>query len=104
MTRIQVDISEQKLRAFCQRHRVGRLSLFGSVLRADFSPASDVDVLVEFLPDARPGLFEMARMQLELEEIFGRRVDLVSKKGLLNSPNSLRRRGILESVREIYAA
>lgn len=61
---------------FCRRHQVCRLALFGSVLRDDFGPDSDVDVLVDFAPEARAGLFEMVRMEAELEELIGRKVDL----------------------------
>jgi predicted nucleotidyltransferase len=72
--RIQID--REQVAAFCRRHQVRRLALFGSVLRDDFRPDSDVDVLVDFAPEARAGLFEMARMEAELEELIGRKVDL----------------------------
>lgn len=72
--RIQID--RERVADFCRRHQVRRLALFGSVLRDDFRPDSDVDVLVEFAPDSRAGLFEMARMEDELAELIGRRVDL----------------------------
>lgn len=71
-----VDIPEREIADFCRRHGVGRLSLFGSILREDFGPESDVDVLVEFLPSVRIGLFGIAGMELELAELLGRRVDL----------------------------
>ncbi len=60
---------------FCQRHHIHKLSLFGSVLRDDFRPDSDIDVLVEFEPDAKVSLFDMGGMQLELTELLGREVD-----------------------------
>jgi predicted nucleotidyltransferase len=72
--RIQID--RERVADFCRRHQVNRLALFGSVLRDDFRPDSDVDVLVDFAPEARAGLFEMARMEAELEELIGRKVDL----------------------------
>lgn len=72
--RIQID--RERVAEFCRRHQVRRLALFGSVLRDDFRPDSDVDVLVEFAPDAQAGLFELARMEDELAEMLGRRVDL----------------------------
>lgn len=72
--RIQID--RERVADFCRRHQVRRLALFGSVLRDDFRPDSDVDVLVDFAPEARAGLFEMARMEAELEELIGRKVDL----------------------------
>lgn len=72
--RIQID--RERVADFCRRHQVRRLALFGSVLRDDFRPDSDVDVLVDFAPEARAGLFEMARVESELEELIGRKVDL----------------------------
>jgi predicted nucleotidyltransferase len=72
----RISIDREALRAFCRRHRVAKLSLFGSVLRDDFRPDSDVDFLVEFEPEARVGLFHMASMERELSAIVGRRVDL----------------------------
>lgn len=75
MTRARIDIPKERIRAFCQRHHICRLSLFGSVLRNDFGPKSDVDVLVEFEPGYVPGLAFFA-MQEELSDILGRDVDL----------------------------
>lgn len=73
--RVRIDIPHEKLRDFCMRHHIRRLALFGSVLRDDFGPESDVDVLVEFDPDHVPGLAFFA-MQDELARILGRKVDL----------------------------
>lgn len=73
---LPIAVPDQGLRAFCQRHGIARLALFGSVLRDDFGPASDVDVLVEFLPGRGAGLIAFAGMELELGELLGRRVDL----------------------------
>lgn len=80
--RIEIDASA--IAAFCRRNRVRRLSLFGSVLRDDFGPDSDVDVLVEFEPDARVGFLRLAGMELELEELLGRKADI-------RTPNDLSR-------------
>jgi len=71
-----VSLPEGALKAFCERHRVRRLSLFGSVLRDDFGPDSDIDVLVEFEPDAVVGFLGMAQMEIELAELVGRKVDI----------------------------
>jgi uncharacterized protein len=71
----QLQIPSERIAEFCRRHRVRRLSLFGSALRDDFRPDSDVDVLVEFEPGGAPGLAFFA-METELSGIFGRRVDL----------------------------
>ena len=72
----RIDIPKRSIADFCQRHHIRRLSLFGSVLRDDFNPASDVDVLVEFEPGTRIGLIRLARLELELGEIIGRKADL----------------------------
>ena len=72
----RIDIPKRPIADFCQRHNIRRLSLFGSVLRDDFNPASDVDVLVEFEPGTRIGLIRLARLELELGEIIGRKADL----------------------------
>jgi uncharacterized protein len=71
-----LTISRKQLGAFCRRHGIRRLSLFGSALRADFRPESDVDVLVEFEPGAKRGMLRLAAMEVELGEILGRRADL----------------------------
>jgi uncharacterized protein len=84
---------------------VSEFALFGSVLRDDFRPDSDVDVLVSFPSyEATPSLFDHIDMQDELEAIFGRRVDLISKKGIETSRNPYRKKAILESARVVYAA
>jgi len=74
MAHIAVD--REKIAAFCRRTHIRRLSLFGSVLRDDFPPESDVDVLVEFEPEASVGLLRMAGLESELSELLGRKVDL----------------------------
>ncbi len=81
---------------FCRRHRIRRLGLFGSVLRDDFGPGSDVDVLVEFDPGGAPGFFELGEMREELSTIFGRSVDLRTPRSL--SPY-FRERVLREAVR-----
>lgn len=79
---LPITIDHERVTEFCRRNRVRRLSFFGSVLRDDFGPASDVDVLVEFEPGATVGYFSMSRMEQELTEMFGRRVDLRTPKEL----------------------
>ena len=79
----QVPISKTTLAAFCQEHGIKRLAIFGSALREDFGPESDIDVLVEFEPDRIPGLLGVAGMELELSELFtGRTVDLRTPEDL----------------------
>ncbi len=76
MGRARIEISKDVLVAFCQRHHIRRLSLFGSVLTDAFKSESDVDVLVEFQPGRTPGLLHMAELEIELSERIGRKVDL----------------------------
>jgi len=84
MTYHGIDVSPDQIAAFCRRHRVRRLAFFGSILREDFGPESDLDVLVEFEPGARTGLRFFA-MEEELSRILGRKVDL-------NTPGFLSKR------------
>jgi len=72
----KIQISRDLLDGFCRRRQIRKLSLFGSVLRDDFGPQSDVDVLVEFEPGATVGYFELADMEAELSELLGRKVDI----------------------------
>jgi hypothetical protein len=71
-----IEIDSEKIAEFCRRHAVTKLSLFGSILRDDFGPDSDVDVLVEFGPDGTPSLLDLGGMLVELTEMLGRQVDL----------------------------
>ena len=95
---IPVDVFE-KIAGVCRRHRVQRLSLFGSRVRGDNSDSSDFDFIVDFFPDARIGLFEYAGMQIELEELLGKKVDLVTRKGL----KEIIRDRVLSEAEVIYA-
>ena len=78
------------------------MALFGSVLRDDFGPGSDIDVLVAFKDGARHTLFNMVEMEEELKALFGREVDLVSRRGIERSSNHLRREAILGSAEAIH--
>ena len=98
-----IDLPRDEVAAFCKRWQVVELALFGSVLREDFGPGSDIDVLAEFDPGARHTLLDLARMQDELSTAFGRSVDLVERSAVEASRNYLRRRAILESAETIYA-
>jgi hypothetical protein len=69
-------LPQQQLTEFCQRHHIRKLSLFGSVLRDDFTEASDIDFLVEFEPNHIPGYFRLTAMEIELSELIGRKADL----------------------------
>ena len=76
MKKPNIDIPQEKIAEFCQRHYIRRLALFGSALRDDFTPESDVDMLVEFEPGTRVGMIRLAGIELELSGILGRKVDM----------------------------
>ena len=92
------------LEAFCKRWRVTELALFGSALREDFGPESDIDLLVTFDPEAHRSLFDLVHMEKELGAMLGRGVDLVSRRGIEQSQNWIRREEILSTSRIVYAA
>ena len=76
MSEARISIPKDRIAEFCKRHQVRRLSLFGSLLREDFGPDSDVDILVEFKPNTRMGLIQLSGLEIELGKIIGRKVDL----------------------------
>ncbi len=100
----RIAIPADGIAAFCKRWQVTELALFGSVLREDFGPDSDIDVLVSFDQAARHTLFDMVRMEEELKTLFGRKVDLVSRRGIERSSNQLRREAILGAAETIHAS
>ena len=95
-------LPKDELERFCRRNHIRRMSLFGSILRDDFRPDSDVDVLVEFETGQTPGLAFFLLPQ-QLEPIFGRPVDLTTRAAVEASGNHLRRSSILDSAVEVYA-
>ena len=101
---IRIKIPDEKIAEFCRKNHIRSLSLFGSVLRDDFRPDSDVDVLIEFDPGQEPGLMELVGMQDELSEILERKVDMVERKAVEKSENYIRRRYVLDSVEPVYVA
>ena len=101
---IGVNISKDKIAAFCRRNHIRSLALFGSVLRGDFGPDSDVDVLVEFEHGHKHSLMDLVGMEEELTEMFGQKADLVERRAVERSENYIRRRHVLESVKEVYVA
>jgi predicted nucleotidyltransferase len=100
----KIPLPDLDIEDFCRRWQVSELALFGSVLRDDFRPDSDVDVLVTFAPGAHWSLFDMVRMQKELESLLGREVDLVERKAVEQSENYIRRKKILGSLVPVYVA
>lgn len=104
MDKPRIDIPQDELAAFCRKWRIVELALFGSVLRDDFRPDSDVDVLVTFAADSEFGLAEFNRMHDELRVLIGREVDLLTRRAVESSSNYLRRAAILDSAQVIYEA
>ena len=94
----------ERIADFCRRWKVSELSLFGSALREDFRPDSDIDLLYTLEPEAQRSLLDLVSMEDELAEVFGRRVDLVSRQAIEHSYNSIRRKAILESARKVYGS
>jgi predicted nucleotidyltransferase len=99
-----VKLPAQRIADFCHKWKIVELALFGSVLRDDFRPDSDVDVLVSFSEGTPWSLFDMVRMEDQLTAILGRNVDLVERKAVELSENYIRRRHILETAEPIYVA
>jgi len=103
MSTIKIKVPRRKLMAFCRKYRIQKLAFFGSVLREDFKPTSDIDVIVEFEKGHTPGLVFFA-MPEELKKILGREVDLLTYQGINSSRNPIRRKAILESAQVYYVA
>jgi hypothetical protein len=95
-----VDVEESRLAEICRRYQVRELAVFGSAAQGAMRPDSDIDLLVEFLPEAEIGLLEHAGLMLDLAQLLGREVDLVSKRGL----KPFIRDSILREARPVYAA
>ncbi len=101
---VQIPLPMDAIEAFCQKWQIIEFALFGSVLRDDFRPDSDIDVLVTYAPDADRSLADYLAMYDEIEALFGRKVDVVNRESIKRSRNYIRRREILNSARVIYAA
>ena len=104
MAGAHTDLPIQEIGEFCRKWDIVELALFGSVLREDFRPDSDIDVLVTFARGARWQLADLMRLEDELGAILGRRVDLVERDAVERSENYIRRRHILRSAEPIYVA
>ena len=103
MTITALKLPMEKIAEFCQKWQVTEFALFGSVLRQDFRPDSDIDVMVKFHPDAYPTFSSLDYMEAELKTIFHRDIDLITREGVETSLNYLRRHEILSSTQVIYA-
>ena len=99
---MKLSLPYEQIAEFCRKWSVSEFALFGSVLRDDFRPDSDVDVLLTWESGSRVSIFEYPEMKEELQAIFGRKVDLVSKRGIEQSRNPMRKKSILESARVVY--
>ncbi|MGI0486477.1 nucleotidyltransferase family protein [Pantanalinema rosaneae CENA516] len=93
-----IDLPIEQIQQFCDRWQIIEFALFGSVLRDDFRPDSDIDVMVQFDANAHPTFFDLSNMEDELKTIFQREVDLVTRKGIESSRNYLRRQAILSAT------
>ena len=98
---VRIEIPKNTLLAFCEKWKIATLELFGSALSDDFSKDSDLDIMVTFLPGSVPGL-AFIDMKEELETIFGRHIDVVTRKAIENSANPHRKEAILSSAQVIY--
>ena len=103
-TSVQIEIPRREIAAFCRRWRIAELDLFGSVLREDFGPESDIDLLVTFEPGVGWRLTDYLQMEAELRAVFGRDVDFVERELVEDSPNYIRRREILHALVPVYVA
>jgi predicted nucleotidyltransferase len=104
MTAMDLGVSQEQIEGFCGRWKISRLSVFGSAARGRLHEDSDIDLLVEFTPEADWSMFEHFTMEDELVRLFGREVDLVSIRALEENPNPAYRHEIVGSARQIYAA
>ncbi len=98
----KIEIPQDEIADFCRRWKITELALFGSVLREDFGPESDIDVLVQFAPDHRWSLFDHVEMEEELTAIFGQRTLLANQRAIEDSHNPFRKKRILESAEMVY--
>jgi hypothetical protein len=101
---MNIEMPKEKIADFCRKWKIVELSLFGSVLRDDFRPDSDVDVLVTFSSDAEWSLLDHMAMEEEMSAMLGRKVDLVTRKAIERSENYIRRKAILETAQPYYVA
>lgn len=100
----KIDFPQRIVSEFCRKWKISEFCLFGSVLRDDFRPDSDVDVLVTFAPDAHWSLVDLVKMEDELGATIGHKVDLAERRAIEQSENYIRRRHILNSAESLYVA
>ena len=100
---LRMCLPTEPIAAFCRRWRIARLEVFGSVLRADFGPDSDVDLLATYAPEAHWSLLDRVRMKLELESLLNCQVDLLTRRALEKAANRPRAAAILAQAQPLYA-
>ncbi len=98
----RLEVPDEAIAAFCRRWKITQIEVFGSVLRDDFRPDSDIDLLVTFEEGARISLFDLVDMQDEIAKIVGRPVDLIERAAIEQSRNPFRRHSILTTARVVY--
>jgi len=103
MNNVLISLPSDKIASFCRRWKALELAIFGSALREDFSPESDLDFLISFAPDADWGLLEHMQMQQELRDLLQRNVDLVSRRAIEQSQNWIRRKEILTTAQVLFS-
>ena len=99
---VQVRIPDEQIADFCHRWKIVRLEIFGSAIRDDFSPTSDIDLLVEYQPGFHRTVTDMEQIQVEIEALFSRPVDLITRSSIEHSPNPYKRKNILGQAQVIY--
>lgn len=102
--RKEIPVPKERLDEFCRRWKIAELRMFGSALREDFRPDSDLDLLVDFAPDSEWTLLDHVAMEEELSGILGRKVDLVSRRSIERSSNWIRRKAILETAEPYFVS
>ena len=93
---------KKQIEEFCNVWDVRELQVFGSVLRPDFRPDSDIDIIVDFKPGSSHTLIHLAKMEEELEHIFNRRIDLITRQAVDQSRNYIRKKTILSTMEKVY--
>jgi predicted nucleotidyltransferase len=104
MRTIAVDLRPEAIESYCHKWRIRELAIFGSALRSDFGPESDLDVLVTFEADTHLSLWDVIKAEQELADIVGRPVDLVERSTVEQSENWIRKESVLRSARTVYGA
>lgn len=94
---------DEKIKKFCNKWIITEFSLFGSYITDKFSENSDIDVLIDYDSSIKYGFFELTEMKDELEQIYGREIDLLTRNGIENSRNQIRKKSILNNLKQVYA-